>query len=389
MKHGWEYTTFENVIKPAKVDRCKDRTDLPILSITMRSGIVFQNDRFQKTIASKDTSDYKIVKDGQLVIAFPIDEGLIYTQDVADEGIMSPAYNIWDVDYSCLNRKFLNLYFHCPWAMNYYKSKLRGTTQRRRMIPKEDLLSMPIPIPPLSIQSKIVSELDGINGILEKKREQIKELDTLAQSIFYNMFGDPVNNERGWEVKKLGDVATSVNYGTSLPAIEGGEYKYLRMNNITYDGYLDLKDLKYITVPEKELEKCVVRRGDILFNRTNSKELIGKTTMFDLDEEMIVAGYIIRVRVDNEKVLPIYISRYMNTRYIKSYLSNLCKGAVNQANVNSKELRAIPLPLPPLPLQQAFAAKIEAIEKQKELVNRSIAEVETLLASRMQHYFEA
>lgn len=258
------------------------------------------------------------------------------------------------------------------------------------VVPKltqQALKNIPIPIPPLPIQERIVSELDCINGILEKKREQIKELDALAQSIFYDMFGDPIQNEKGWEVKKLGDVCTSVNYGTSMPAVEGGKYKYLRMNNITYDGFLDLKDLKYISVPDNEIEKCVVRRGDVLFNRTNSKELVGKTALFDLDEDMIIAGYIIRVRVDTEKVLPLYIVRYMNTKYIKSYLSNLCKGAVNQANINSKELRAIPLFLPPLFLQQSFATKIEAIEKQKELIKRSIAEVETLLASRMQYYF--
>ena len=135
MKEGWEYTTFADIMTPAKCVRCGDRTDLPILSITMRQGIVFQSDRFKKVIASSDTNDYKVIRNGQLVIAFPIDEGLIYTQDIAEEGIMSPAYNIWDVDYTNINRRFLNIYFHCPWAMNYYKSKLRGTTLRRRMIP--------------------------------------------------------------------------------------------------------------------------------------------------------------------------------------------------------------------------------------------------------------
>ena len=239
MKEGWEYTTFGSVMKPAKSARCGDRTDLPILSITMRQGIIFQSDRFKKVIASNDTKDYKIIKKGQLVIAFPIDEGLIYTQDVAEEGIMSPAYNIWDVDYTSLNRKFLNVYFHCPWAMKYYKSKLRGTTQRRRMIPKEDLLSLPIPIPPLPEQERIVSELDCINGILEKKREQIKELDALAQSIFYHMFGDPIQNEKGWEVRKLGEVCDKITDGThnSPKSFPSGNYMYITAKNIKKDGY--------------------------------------------------------------------------------------------------------------------------------------------------------
>ena len=251
----------------------------------------------------------------------------------------------------------------------------------------EKVKQISIPVPPIAEQEKIVAELDCLSGIIEKKKQQLKEYDALAQSIFYEMFGDPVENEKGLPIKQLGDITNSVNYGTSSPATENGRYAYLRMNNLTYNGYLDLIDLKYIDVPDKDLEKCIVRKGDILFNRTNSKELVGKTALFDLNEKMIIAGYIIRVRVNEHDVLPIYVVRYMNTPYMKSYFRALCKGAVNQANINSKELKAIPIPLPPLALQQDFASKIEAIEKQKALIKKSIEEVETLFNSRMEYYF--
>lgn len=249
------------------------------------------------------------------------------------------------------------------------------------------LKDLQVPVPPHSEQEKIVAELDCLSGIIEKKKQQLKELDALAQSIFYEMFGDPVTNEKGWEVKRIGDVSVSINYGTSSPSNDEGKYKYLRMNNLTYDGYLDLSNTKSIDLLEEDLEKYIVRRGDILFNRTNSKELVGKTALFNLDEEMVIAGYIIRVRVDANVTLPIYVVRYLNTPFMKSYFSGMCKGAVNQANINSKELKAILLPIPPLPLQQTFASKIEAIEKQKELIKQSINEVETLFNSRMQEYF--
>ena len=251
----------------------------------------------------------------------------------------------------------------------------------------KQLAQLSVPVPPLSEQDRIVEELDCLSGIIEKKKQQLRELDALAQSIFYEMFGDPVENDKGWDVKKLGEVATSVNYGTSSPANEGGAFKYLRMNNLTYSGHIDLHDIKTIDVNEAECEKYAVRKGDILFNRTNSKELVGKTALFELDETMIIAGYIIRVRVDETAVLPIYVVRYMNTPYMKSYFANLCKGAVNQANINSKELKDIPLPLPDIALQQDFASKIEAIEKQKELISQSIKETETLFNSRMDYYF--
>lgn len=258
------------------------------------------------------------------------------------------------------------------------------------IVPKltqQALKNIPIPVPPLPVQEQIVSELDLLSGIIEKKREQLKELDALAQSIFYDMFGDPITNEKGWEVKKLGEVCESVSYGTSNSSTENGEYKYLRMNNITYSGHIDITDIKYIDISDDEYEKYVVRKGDILFNRTNSKDLVGKTALFNFEEEMIIAGYIIRVRVNQDTIIPTFVVKWLNTPLMKSYFKNICKGAVNQSNINSKELKNIPISIPPLPLQHQFATKIEAIEKQKELIKQSISETETLFNARMQEHF--
>lgn len=133
---------------------------------------------------------------------------------------------------------------------------------------------------------------------------------------------------------------------------------------MTNDGHIDLSNLKYIDVPDDEIEKCIVRKGDVLFNRTNSVELVGKTCVFDLDEEMIIAGYIIRVRL-HEAMLPIVFSSYMNTAVIKQYLRKIAKGAVNQANINAKELQAIQIYLPPLDLQNQFATFVTQVDKSK------------------------
>jgi len=249
-----------------------------------------------------------------------------------------------------------------------------------------DLNNFSLPVPPLSEQQHIVEELDLLSSIIEKKKAQIKELDNLAQSLFYEMFGDPITNEKGWEVKPLGKECTELKYGTSKPACENGKYKYLRMGNLTINGELDLSSLKTIDIPDDEVEKCVVRYGDILFNRTNSLDLIGKTCMFNLDEPMVIAGYIIRVRL-SLNLNPRYISAMFNMPRMKLLLKKMAKGAVNQANINSKELASILTPIPPLDLQQQFASKIEVIEHQKELIKQSIKEVETLFNSRMDYYF--
>lgn len=255
------------------------------------------------------------------------------------------------------------------------------------IINKTDFSKIRIGIPPKSTQLAIVSELDKINELIRLKKEQLKDFDNLAQSLFYEMFGDPVENEKGWEAKKLGDVCTDIKYGTSKPASENGRYTYLRMCNLTTDGFLDLSNTKQIDIPDDEIEKCIVRYGDILFNRTNSIELVGKTCLFDKKEPMVIAGYIIRVRL-NDTLLPVVLSRMFNLASIKKLLRSMAKGAVNQANINSKELASIRIPLPPLSLQRLFAQRIEQIEREKSEVQKSIQDFETLLASRIQYWFE-
>ena len=178
------------------------------------------------------------------------------------------------------------------------------------------------------------------------------------------MFGDQRTNPFCWDMVTIGDIATEVRYGTSRPAVEGGKYPYLRMNNLTYEGYLDLTDLKYIDIPDNEIEKCVVRNGDVLFNRTNSVELVGKTCVYNLDYDMIIAGYIIRVRID-DRMLPVVLSNYLNSTVLKEQLRSMAKGAVNQANINAQELQSIPIYLPPIDLQHEFAAFVEQIDKSK------------------------
>ena len=195
----------------------------------------------------------------------------------------------------------------------------------------------------------------------------------MFKSQFVDLFGDPVTNPMGWEVRTIGELATDVKYGTSAKTDNKGKYKYLRMNNLTYDGGLDLSDLKYIDVSSKELEKYVVRKGDILFNRTNSTELVGKTCLFDFDEDMIIAGYIIRVRLGNN-VSPVFFTRFMNLEHMKTQLRTMAKGAVNQANINAQEMKSIKVYLPPFTLQNKFAAFVEQVDKSK-FVSQILAKI--------------
>ena len=179
------------------------------------------------------------------------------------------------------------------------------------------------------------------------------------------MFGRMPHNEKHWPVVTIRDVITEVRYGSSRPAVENGQYPYLRMNNITYSGELDLSEIKRIDVPDNELSKCSVRRGDVLFNRTNSKELVGKTCVYNRDEMMVLAGFVIRVRLNHTQMLPEFLSTFLNTDFSKQMLLNMCKSAIGQANINAQEMQNISIFLPPLELQTDFVAIKQQLDKSK------------------------
>ncbi|WP_346676048.1 restriction endonuclease subunit S [Enorma phocaeensis] len=231
------------------------------------------------------------------------------------------------------------------------------------------------------IQSAVCDVLDSILAAANLARCQLPLLDGLVKSRFIEMFG-----KDRYPIVAIGDVSTDIRYGTSKKASENGRYIYLRMNNLTDDGRLDLSDIKRIDLTESELEKCLVEKGDLLFNRTNSREKVGKTAVFDLDEPMVIAGYIIRVRLQPE-VNSVYLSTFMNLEKTKALLQAIAKGAVHQANINAQQLAAIEFPLPPLPLQQQFASFVAEVDKSRVVVQQQIEKLQTLYDSLAQDYF--
>ena len=282
--------------------------------------------------------------------------------------------------YAVLPDYFYYLFSARDWTKGTNRAVM-GTT-----LNKATLSAISVEVPPLDEQRCIVATLDKVSDLIYKRRQQLDKLDELVKARFVEMFGDPATNPKGWDKGTIRDVVTEVKYGTSKPAVEGGTYKYLRMGNITYDGHLDLTDLKYIDVPESELDKCTVKKGDVLFNRTNSKELVGKTCVYNLDETMVIAGYIIRVRVNN-RVLPEYLSAVLNSSYGKKTLAEMCKAIVGQANINAQELQNIQIVIPPLELQYEFLKVIQKIEKINLPISRSLEKLQTLKKALMQEYF--
>ena len=243
-----------------------------------------------------------------------------------------------------------------------------------------------IPIPPKSTQLSIVSELDKINELIRLKKEQLKDYDNLAQSIFYEMFGDPVENEKGWEVKKLGEVCT-IERGSSPRPITA--YITDSKDGINWIKIGDAQEgSKYITStkekikPEGLKKSRFVHKGDFILSNSMS---FGKPYILKIDG-CIHDGWLV-IHDNNNVFIKIYLYYLLASSIMYAKFSKLAVGGVVN-NLNSSLVRKVDVSIPPLPLQHLFAQRIEQIEHQKSEVTKAITDLETLLASRMQHWFE-
>jgi type I restriction enzyme, S subunit len=240
-----------------------------------------------------------------------------------------------------------------------------------------------IPVPPLAEQVRIARVLDQAEALRAKRRAALAQLDNLTQAIFLDMFGDPGTNPMGWPIHQIGDLLQSASYGTSEKSTSAGKFAVLRMNNITRTGEIDLRELKYMSLNSSKHDRYLVKPGDVLFNRTNSAELVGKSAIYRHSRPMAYAGYLVRLRVNPQNDAE-YLAGFLNTGYAKTMLRKMCKSIVGMANINAKEIQAMKIAGPALSLQRDFASRIASVERLKTAHRASLTELDALFAS-LQH----
>lgn len=272
---------------------------------------------------------------------------------------------------------------------NKIEKEAHGIAQRGIYL--KQLSTLVIPIPPNNVQQSIVAELDKINELIGLKKSQLSDLDSLVQSIFYEMFGDPVVNEKGWEVKRLGDLCEISSakrvfieevVDSGVPFIRGTELTALsklargeKMNYTLFITQEHYERLKAIT--------GVPKVGDLLIPSINSEGIVW---MVDTEEPLYFKdGRVLWVHVNKDVFTSEALQKTMNV-LIKNIFSSM--NGATFAELKLFILRDLLVPLPPLPLQQSFAARINAIEQQKQRISASIKDLETIMASRMQYWFD-
>ncbi len=246
-----------------------------------------------------------------------------------------------------------------------------------------------IPLPPLQEQRRIAAILDQAETLRTQRRQALAHLDTLTQSLFLDMFGDPITEPNRWSLVVFDQIVKESRIGLVRGSQEldpTNPYQYLRMNAIGRDGELKLEGALMAKASSTELDEYRLRRGDFLFNTRNSRELVGKTALFRSDDIYLFNNNLMRVRF-TDQADPEYVFAAFKTRFVQSELEVRKSGTTNVFAVYYKDLRSLPIPLPPLALQQTFATRIAAIEALKATHRTALAQLDALFASLQQKAF--
>ena len=363
-----------------------------MLSITMKQGLIDQADKFKKRVASSDTSNYRIAYKNELVVGFPIDEGVLGFQTKYPAGIVSPAYDIWKLQSEAdCHIPYLERYLRSSQARSSYASRMQGAVARRRSLTKTDFLNLEIPFPPLDDQIRIAHLLGRVEGLIAQRKQHLQQLDDLIKSVFLGMFGDPVRNEKGWPINPLASyMSEQPNNGLYKPQSSyGSGTKIIRIDSF-YDGIIqNIEGLKRVEITDAELLKFEIRPFDILVNRVNSIEHLGKIGVVPaISEPMVYESNMMRFRLNHEAMLPVYLMYFWRTPYLKSQINSKAKKAVNQASVNQQDVTGLLVPQPSIELQKQFSTIVEKVEDIKSRYQQGLSDLEELYGALSQQAFK-
>ena len=344
MREGWEYKTIENCTSIEYGTRVVQKRDGgTIYPVYGGGGKTFRMDRYNR-------------EDCLIIARFAMSPRCV--RYVAGKFFLNDS-GLSVKSKEELEQAYLN--YHLLFFNDVIYHLGKGAAQRNLDV--KAFRQLVIAIPPKPTQLSIVSELDKLNELIQIKKEELKDYDALAQSIFYEMFGDPVVNEKGWEVKKFGDLfKLKSGDGLSSKDFKTGIYPVYGGNGIS--GYHNSFNMK----------GCYIIIGRVGVYCGNVRKV---------DGEFWLTDNAFRLIYKEKEQNPFFILYLLNILDLHQYAN-----AAAQPVISNLTLKSINVPLPPLSLQQSFAHKIEQIEQQKATIQKTITDLETLLAARMQYWFD-
>jgi len=313
--------------------------------------------------------------------------------ELLDGALVTNDFPLFKIENQKLLPKFFEWLTRTRDFVDLCKRASEGTTNRVRLS-EERFLALEIALPPLAEQRRVVARIEEFAAQIHEastlRDHAAEEAEALIANQIKTLFERGQNS--GWRSGRLGDYVIDDCYGSSEKTHDDSSgTPVLRMGNIQ-NGRLDLRNLKYLHIVDKDRAKFVLKRGDILVNRTNSAELVGKCAVFDLEQDFAFASYLIRLCLDTDKADSRLVASYINSPAGRTYMFSERKQMTGQANVNATKLKALPIVLPALPEQRRIVAELDALQAEVDVLKRlqaeTAAELDALLPSILDKAFK-
>lgn len=351
-----------------------------------RYGIRTRESIYSKELA-KDYSKNKLIHKNTLTVGMgsvQIDIGVL-TDDITYS--VSPAYHTYKI--AGVNAEYLRYCLECRNQDMFSRFVKRGSRQGKTIDLKR-WLTYEIPVYDENRQQEIVDRLNQISELIEKRREQLVQLSELVKFRFIELFGDMFLNSKAWKkqaLDSLADVVSGITKGRKTKEPQLIEVPYMAVSNVK-DGYIDWTTVKTIQATQQEIEQYRLLPDDVLMTEGGDPDKLGRGAILKEPlQNCIHQNHIFRVRLNESLILPAFFEEYLKHQKAKRYFLGCAKQTTGIASINMQQLKALPVLLPPLELQEQFAAFVEQTDKSKLAVQKSLEELEILKKSLMQQYF--
>jgi len=304
-----------------------------------------------------------------------------------ERGIINSVLMRIRLNNSKILTKYFLYFFQSPEVQMRIFSKSIGATIKNLFATK-NLRMFKIPLPPLKIQKKIVAVLDKTDRLKEMRENANRETNKILQLIFFEMFGDPLSNDKNWEKMDLKEASLEIQPGFAFGGFNKSKgIPHIRPFNISEDGDLVFNEIKFVPKEAIKNKRYVLNEGDILFNSTNSEELVGKTTIFNLKSVYTFSNHITKIRLKTDIINPYYFLCTFYIFYKFGVFKTMMKRWVNQVGIDTRKLESLKIPIPPIKLQNQFAIRFQKIESMKYKQQKSTENIDQLFGALKQKAF--
>ncbi|MFB9145945.1 restriction endonuclease subunit S [Halomonas alkalicola] len=389
LPEGWVSTTLGELCELNPKQKLDDELEVGFMPMTGVPTTFHEKPEFETRKWEAVKKGYTQFKDGDVLFAkitpcFENGKATVVEGFPCGWGAGSTEYHVLRPRAEVVDPRLLLAFVRTKDFLNNGELNMSGSVGHKR-VPKDFIASYSFPLMPKEEQKLIADKLDELLAQVNNLKTRLDAIPAILKRFRQSVLAAAVSGSltdgwrgapelTGWEDVYLGDVIEKPRYGTSSKSQKHGDVPVLRMGNLQ-QGEIDWGDLVYTSDPS-EIEKYTLKKGDVLFNRTNSPDLVGKTSIYRGGREAVYAGYLICLR-SKSRLVPDYLNYHLNSPRARRYCKLVKSDGVSQSNINAKKVAAYPMLLPPIEEQAEIVRRVDQLFAFADQIEQQVANAQT------------